>query len=262
MPLAGDLTGFSLEEIVALLANGGKSGCLVLTHNSAESLLSFDAGMIVDAVQGPLRGMDALSGILAFPSSGQFMFREQPWKGPPSLHINAAEFAALAEQTQNETKELQPVLPQEDERLTIAVPFDRSPALTPLQWQLLAEIPSRCTLRHLLEGRDRLVIERSLVPLLRAGFVLRSGEMVLSRLESCRMVVIWGDAGEENMVKIDQHIIAAWRNTGRFSGKVSVAGKLFEVSPQEGLNNSIVISANVCRSQGIRNAQEVKVMPM
>ena len=56
MPLNGDLSGFSLDEVLSFIMHGGKSGRLVLTQGSADSVVYFDHGVIVEAASGILQG--------------------------------------------------------------------------------------------------------------------------------------------------------------------------------------------------------------
>lgn len=262
MSLAGELSGFGIEEIVTLITSGRKSGSLTLTFPSSQASLAFDAGILVEAMHGPQRGTAALSAILSLPAAGQFVFREQAWEGKGSLRMSGAEFAALAAQMHGEESMLQPLIPPEDEQLAIAVSFEQAPQLTPLQWRLLAAIPSRQTLRNLLEGQDRLRVEHALAPLLQAGLVRRSGQKAPSTLTGRRFKVVWGERGNDDSVEVDRHVVASWRGTGTFSGKVAVAGQPFLVLPRDGLEDAIVISADVCRSMGIRNTQEITVTPL
>ncbi len=60
MPLAGDLSGFSVDEVISLIMRGGKSGRLVLKNDAVESSLFFDAGAIVEVIHGRVHGPGAL----------------------------------------------------------------------------------------------------------------------------------------------------------------------------------------------------------
>jgi len=169
MPLAGDLSGFSVDEVVSLIMRGGKSGRLVLKDNAAESSLYFDAGAIVEAIHGRVHGPEALVSALAAFSAGQFMFYEDEQIPAPSMHVDESQLSSLSQQTHIETDTMAPVLPDVDEKLTLMLSFADPLSLTPLQWLLLAQIPQRCTLRHLSEGRDPFAVKKALSSLLLSG---------------------------------------------------------------------------------------------
>ena len=164
LPLAGDLSGFSVDEVILFIMRGGKSGRLVLKHDAAESSLYFDAGAIVEVIHGRVDGPAALASALAAFSAGQFRFYEGEQIPAPSMHVEEFQLSSLAQQAHIETDTMAPVLPDVDEKLTLMVSFGDPPSLTPLQWLLLAQIPQRCTLRHLNKGRDPFAVKKALSP--------------------------------------------------------------------------------------------------
>ncbi|MCX6085571.1 MAG: DUF4388 domain-containing protein, partial [Caldiserica bacterium] len=259
--LAGDLSGFSVDEVVSFIMRGGKTGRLVLKNDAAESELFFEGGTIVEAIHGRVHGPGALSGALAAFSAGQFAFYEGEQAPASTMHIDERELISLSQQAHVETDTMAPVLPDIDEKLVLTLSFVGSPSLTPLQWLLLAQIPQRCTLRHLSEGRDSFAVKKALAPLLAGGFVQRTGQIMPAGPAGVRLTVVKGYTREEEAVELDQEIVAGWRASGVFAGRVLVAGHVFAVLAKQGLGSSIVMSAPACRLCGIRDAQEVDVTP-
>jgi hypothetical protein len=70
MPLAGDLSGFSVDEVISFIMRGGKSGRLVLKSDVAESSLYFDAGAIVEVTHGRVHSLAVLTSALTAFSAG------------------------------------------------------------------------------------------------------------------------------------------------------------------------------------------------
>jgi hypothetical protein len=97
MPLAGDLSGFSVDEVVSLIMRGGKSGRLVLKDDAAESSLYFDAGAIVKVIHGRVHGPAALVSALAAFSAGQFTFYEDEQIAAPSMHVDESQLSSLSQ---------------------------------------------------------------------------------------------------------------------------------------------------------------------
>ncbi len=261
MPLAGDLSGFSVDEVISLIMRGGKSGRLVLKNDTAESSLYFDTGVIVEAMHGPVRGSGALASALTAFISGQFAFYEGERTAAPSMRVDESGLSRLAQQTHVETETMAPVLPDIDEKLALMLSFTDSPSLTPFQWLLLAQIPQRCTLRHLSEGRDPFAVKKALSPLLVSGLVQRTGQIVSAGTGGVRLAVVKGYTREEEAVELDQEIVAGWRASGVFTGRVLVGGQVFTALARQGLDKSIVMSAPACRLCGVRDTQEVDVTP-
>lgn len=261
MPLAGDLSGFSVDEVISLIMRGGKTGRLVLKNDTVESSLYFDAGAIVEVMHGRVRGSAALASALTTFTSGQFAFYEGERTAAPSMHVDESQLSGLAQQTHIETETMAPVLPDVDEKLTLVLSFADPPSLTPLQWLLLAQIPERCTLRHLSEGRDPFVVKKALSPLLMSGLVQRTGQIVSAGTGGVRLAVVKGYTREEEAVELDQEIVAGWRASGIFAGRVLVGGQVFTALARQGLGKSIVMSAPACRLCGVRDTQEVDVTP-
>ena len=259
MPLAGDLSGFSVDEVVSLIMRGGKSGRLVLKDNAAESSLYFDAGAIVEAIHGRVHGPEALVSALAAFSAGQFMFYEDEQIPAPSMHVDESQLSSVSQQTHIETDTMAPVLPDVDEKLTLMLSFADPLSLTPLQWLLLAQIPQRCTLRHLSEGRDPFAVKKALSSLLLSGLVQRTGQMMPAGTTRVRLAVVKGYTREEEAVELDQEIIAGWRASGVFAGRVLIGGHVFTALARQGLGKSIVMSPPACRLCGVRDSQEVDV---
>ncbi len=198
MPLAGDLSGFSVDEVISLIMRGGKSGRLVLKNDTAESSLYFDTGVIVEAMHGPVRGSGALASALTAFISGQFAFYEGERTAAPSMRVDESGLSRLAQQTHVETETMAPVLPDIDEKLALMLSFTDSPSLTPFQWLLLAQIPQRCTLRHLSEGRDRCG-QKALSPLLVSGLVQRTGQIVSAGTGGVRWLWSRGTRGRKRL---------------------------------------------------------------
>ena len=261
MPLAGDLSGFSVDEVILFIMQGGKSGHLVLKHDAVESSLYFDAGAIVEAIYGRVHGPGALASALTAFSAGQFTFYEDEQIPAPSMHVDESQLSSLARQAHIETDTMASVLPDIDEKLTLRLSFADPPSLRPLQWLLLAQIPQRCTLRHLSDGRDPFAVKKALAPLLISGLVQRTGQIMPAGAAGVRLAVVKGYTREEEAVELDQEIIAGWRESGVFGGRVLVGGHVFTALARQGLGKSIVMSAPACRLCGVRDTQEVDVTP-
>jgi hypothetical protein len=261
MPLAGDLSGFSLDEVILFIMKGGKSGRLVLKHDALESSLYFDAGAIVEVTHGRVHGPPALASALTTFSAGQFTFYEDEQIPAPAMHVDESQLWGLVRQARTETDTMAPVLPDVEEKLTLMLSFARPPALTPLQWLLLAQIPQRCTLRHLSEGRDPVAVRKALFPMLLSGLVQRTGQIMSAGIAGVRLNVVKGYTREEEAVELDQEIVAGWRASGVFAGRVLVGGHVFTVLARQGLGKRIVMSAPACRLCGVRDTQEVDVAP-
>lgn len=261
MPLAGDLSGFSVDEVILFIMRGGKLGRLVLKSDAAESSLYFDAGAIVEVIQGRVHGPGALASALTAFSAGQFTFYEDEQIPAPAMHVDESQLSGLARQAHIEMDTMAPVLPDVDEKLTLTLSFGDPPSLTPLQWLLLAQIPQRCTLRHLSEGRDSFAVKKALASLLVGGFVQRTGQIMPAGAAGVRLTVVKGYTREEEAVELDQEIVAGWRASGVFAGRVLVAGHVFAALAKQGLGKSIVMSAPACRLCSVRDAQEVDVTP-
>jgi len=261
MPLAGDLSGFSVDEVISFIMRGGKSGRLVLKSDAAESSLYFDAGAIVEVIHGHVHGSGALASALTAFSTGQFSFYEGEQLPPSTMHIDEAQLSGLARQTHIETETMAPVLPDPDEKLTLNLSFADSPSLTPLQWLLLAQLPQRCTLRHLSDGRDAFAVKKALSPLIQSGLVQRTGQIVSAGSAGVRLIVVKGGTREEEVVEVDQGIVAGWRESGVFAGRVLVAGHVFNALARQGLGKSIVMTVAACRLCGVHDTQEVDVTP-
>jgi hypothetical protein len=261
MPLAGDLSGFNVDQVVSFIMRGGKSGRLVLKSDAAESSLFFDAGIIVEVIHGRVHGPGALSSALAAFSAGQFAFYEGEQVPASTMHVDERELASLSRQAHVATDTMAPVLPDVDEKLTLTLSFTDPPSLTPLQWLLLAQIPQRCTLRHLSEGRDSFTVKKALASLLVGGFVQRTGQIMSASAAGVRLTVVKGYTREEEAVELDQQIVAGWRASGVFAGRVLVGGHVFAALAKQGLGKSIVMSAPACRLCGVRDTQEVDVTP-
>ena len=259
MPLAGDLSGFSVDEVVLFIMRGGKSGRLVLKDDAAESSLYFDAGAIVEVMHGRVHGPAALVSALAAFSTGQFTFYEDEQIAAPSMHVDESHLSSLSQQAHIETDTMASVLPDADEKLTLMLSFADSLSLTPLQWLLLAQIPQRCTLRHLSEGRDPFAVKKALSSLLLSGLVQRTGQMMPAGTTRVRLAVVKGYTREEEAVELDQEIIAGWRASGVFAGRVLIGGHVFTALARQGLGKSIVMSPPACRLCGVRDSQEVDV---
>ncbi len=262
MPLTGDLSGFGIDEVIALLMNSRKSGCLSLVRDGSESRVYFDRGVIVEVVHGSAHGPGALTEVLAAYAVGQFTFRDDEHANAPTMHVDEAELSALAQQAYVETATIAPDVPDADEKLTVTPLPAEYPSLTPLQWVLLAEIPRRCTLRHLTQDRDPSAVKRALVQLLHAGLVAGTGQILPPVTAGERLTVVKGYTREEEVVALDVDIVNRWREAGCFTGKVSVAGQFFAAMGRQGLGRSIVMSAAACRLCGVRDAQEVNVTPV
>jgi len=247
MPLAGDLSGFSVDEVISFIMRGGKSGRLVLKNDVAESSLYFDAGAIVEVTHGRVHGPPALASARTAFSAGQFTFYEDRQIPAPAMHVDQSQLSGLARQAHIETDTMAPVLPDVDEKLTLMLSFTDPPALTRLQWLLLAQIPQRCTLRHLSEGRDPFAVKKALSPMLLSGLVQRTGQIMSAGIAGVRLNVVKGYTREEEAVELDQEIVAGWRESGVFVGRVLVGGHVFTALARQGLGKSIVMSAPACR---------------
>jgi hypothetical protein len=261
MPLAGDLDGFSIGEVILFIMRGAKTGRLVLRRDTTESSIFFEGGVITSVAHSHARGAGALSSALAAFSSGQFEFHEGEHAALLDMHVDVDEFTSLAVQEKAEADTIDPVLPELDEKLTATVSFETPLSLTPLQWTLLAQMSHRRTLRHLSEGRDLLAVKKALAPLLVNGLVHRTGEMASADVAVQRLVIVKGYTREEEAVEVDTEIIAGWRDAGVFAGKVTIGGHVFVALPKQGLGRSIVMSAPACRLCGVRDGQEIEVAP-
>ena len=261
MPLTGDLSGFSLDEVLSFIMQGGKSGRLVLTDGSSDSIVYFDQGAIVEAASGILQGSAALASVLRAGSSGTFVFHEENSSVMPSMHVDAAHLPELAQQARSAPPSAVPVLPGLDEKLDIQVSFEDPPALPPFEWLLLAEIPRKSTLRHLSQGRTSEVVQRAVMDLVQRGLVRGTGENVAAGAGSVRLLVVRGYTREEEAVEVDQALVTQWRNAGVFNGRVSLRGQVLAVVARESMAGRIVLSAPACRSCGVRDGEEVEVTP-
>jgi len=262
MPLVGDLSSFAVDEVIALLVSGGKSGRLSLVRDGDEGSLSFKQGAIVDAVHGSVRGSAALSDILTAYSSGHFAFSDGEHVDDSTMYVDAAQLSTMTVVRATGDRMPASALLDADEKLTVSLPSTGYPALTPLQWLLLAEIPRRCTLRHLAQDRDALAVKNALVALLHEGFVTGTGQILPPVATGVRLTVVKGYTREEEVVALDLDIVSGWRTAGCFSGKVSVAGQVFAAAGRQGLGESVVMSEAACRLCGVRDAQEVDVAPV
>jgi hypothetical protein len=261
MPFAGDLSRLSIDEAMLFIMRGGTSGRLVLIQDTVESSLYFDAGAIVEAIHGHAYGMEALADVLAAGSAGQVTFYEGEETPAPSMHVDETQLTRLERQAHVETATTVPILPDVDEKLTLNLSFADPPSLTPLQWLLLAQIPQRHTLRNLCKGRNPLAVVRALSPLLAGGFVQRTGQIMSADAIAVRLSVVKGATRDEEAVELDQEIIAGWRESGTFTGRVLVGEHVFTALARHGLGKSILMSAPACRLCGVRDAQEVDVTP-
>lgn len=261
MPLTGDLSGFSLDEVLSFIMHGGKSGRLVLTQGSADSVVYFDHGVIVEADSGILQGSAALAGVLRAGSSGTFVFYEEDARVAGSMRVDAASLPEVEQQARSAPSSAVPVLPGLDEKLEIQVSFEDPPALPPFEWLLLAEIPRRSTLRHLGEGRTPAVVQRAVADLVQRGLVRGTGENVAAGAGSVRLLVVRGYTREEEAVEVDQALVTQWKNAGVFNGRVSLRGQVVAVVARERMAGRIVLSASACRSCGVRDGEEVEVAP-
>jgi hypothetical protein len=261
MLLAGDLSGLSVDEAILFIMRGEKSGRLVLNHDAVESSLYFDAGAIVEAIHGRVHGVEALAGALAMCSVGQITFYEGEQTPGSSMRVDESQLSSLAGQAHIETDTMVPVLPDADEKLTLRLSFADPPSLTPLQWLLLAQIPQRCTLRHLSEGRDPFAVKKALSSLVLSGLVQRTGQIMCAGVTEIRLTVVKGYTREDEAVELDQEIVAGWRESGVFTGRVLVGGHVFTALARQGLGESILMSAPACRLCGVRDTQEVDVSP-
>lgn len=261
MPLAGDLSSFAIDEVIALLMSGCKSGVLSLVIDGDEGFVAFERGVIIDAVHGTIRGSAALADILVAYTSGRFSFRDQEQMPQRTMCVDVRQWAALT--PRHEVGDSSPsALPDPDERLAVTLPSGEYPALTPLQWVILAEIPRRCTLRHLMQDRDPAAVERALAMLLHDGLVGGTGQILPPVATGIRLTVVRGYTREEEVVALDLDIVAGWRAAGCFAGRVVVAGQTFAAAGRQGLGRSVVMSEAACRSCGVRDAQEVEVAPV
>ncbi|MHB8071982.1 MAG: hypothetical protein ACYDHF_08565, partial [Candidatus Cryosericum sp.] len=98
--------------------------------------------------------------------------------------------------------------------------------------------------------------------LLHAGLVVATGQILPPVAPGVHLRVVKGYTREEEVVALDLDIVARWRETGCFTGRVSVAGRVFAAAGRQGLGTSIVISEAACRLCGVRDAQEVDVIPV
>jgi hypothetical protein len=247
MPLARDLSGLSVDEAMLFIMRDGESGRLVLIHDAVESSLYFDTGAIVEAVHGRVHGMEALAGVLAACSTAQIAFYEGERIPGRQAHI--------------EVDATTPALPDIDEKLTLRLSFADPPSLTPLQWLLLAQIPQRRTLRNLCKGRDPLAVKKALSLLLVSGLVQGTGQIMSVGTLGVRLAVVKGYTRDEEAVELDQEIVAGWRESGIFTGRVLVGEHVFTALARQGLGKSILMSVPACRLCGVRDTQEVDVTP-
>ncbi len=74
--LAGDLSGFSIPELLQNLQRNHQTGCLYLSELPAEALVEFADGGIVRASMGQLGSYDSLLALVAS-SGGRFRFRAE-----------------------------------------------------------------------------------------------------------------------------------------------------------------------------------------
>jgi hypothetical protein len=261
MPLAGDLSGLSVDEAMLFIMRDGESGRLFLIRDAVESSLYFDAGAIVEAVHGRVHGMEALTAVLAARSTGQITFYEGERIPAPSMHVDETQLSSMARQAYIEVDATTPALPDIDEKLTLRLSFADPPSLTPLQWLLLAQVPQRRTLRNLCKGRDPLAVKKALSPLLVSGLVQGTGQIMSVGTLGVRLAVVKGYTRDEEAVELDQEIVAGWRESGIFTGRVLVGEHVFTALARQGLGKSILMSAPACRLCGVRDTQEVDVTP-
>lgn len=261
MPLAGDLSSFAIDEVIALLMSGCKSGVLSLVVDGDEGFVSFERGVIIDAAHGSMRGSAALADMLAAYTSGRFSFRDQEQVSQRTMSVDARQWTALMPRNRGSDSSLS-AMPDPDERLAVTLPSGEYPALTPLQWIILAEIPRRCTLRHLIQDRDPAAVERALAMLLHDGLIGETGQILPPVATGIRLTVVKGYTREEEVVALDLDIVAGWRAAGCFGGRVVVAGQTFAAAGRQGLGRNVVMSEAACRSCGVRDAQEVEVAPV
>jgi len=261
MPFTGDLSRLSIDEAVLLIMRGGASGRLVLIQGAVGSSLYFQAGAIVEAIHGRAYGVDALADVLAAGSAGQMAFYEGEEIPAPSMHVDETQLTGMQREARVETDATVPILPDVDEKLTLRLSFADSLSLTPLQWLLLAQIPQRQTLRNLCKGRNPLAVENALSPLLAGGLVQRTGQIMSADASAVRLSVVKGSTRDDEAVELDHEIIAGWRESGTFTGRVLVGEQVFTALARRGLGKSILMSASACRLCGVRDAQEVDVTP-
>src|SRR6266571_1559415 len=85
MPLTGELSDLSLAELIEFFCNQRKSGRLQVTYSMGSGYFYLQAGAVVHARIGKLRGIDAVYYALTLPNAS---FTFDPVFVPPEHTIN------------------------------------------------------------------------------------------------------------------------------------------------------------------------------
>ena len=85
MALTGELSDLSLAELIEFFCNQRKTGCLKIIYPNGAGYFYLQAGAVVHARIGPLRGIDAVYSALTLPNAS---FTFSPLVEAPERTIN------------------------------------------------------------------------------------------------------------------------------------------------------------------------------
>jgi hypothetical protein len=100
--LRGRLDEVSLPELLILLQDTRRSGCVRVTGEGTEGLVWLSWGDIVAARAGDLHGVDALLHVVVA-RTGEFAFSSQEWVGKPEIAAAGDEVLAHCIERYRET---------------------------------------------------------------------------------------------------------------------------------------------------------------
>ena len=173
MALQGDLTSFTLPDVLRLLAGTGKSGCLVIDGHPSGGRVLLHQGAILggNAAAAPRAVVpaDVVFELLRI-DGGSFLFDEGDQPGGPTVPVD--EVLAAAEDLVRQWDEVEAVVPSMKAWISLAPELDVDVVqVTAEQWRSLAAIGGGGNVRDL------------------------AGALDLTDLAACRRVVDLADAG-------------------------------------------------------------------
>lgn len=138
--LRGTLEQLSLPDVLNLLGNGKKTGCLTLKNGAEVGEIYLQDGEIVHAVSGIDQGESAVS-ILAIWPKGDFSFEPDVESPEETMSTSMDQILASAKQEAAEWKEIRRVIP-DDSAVFAFSPTGESEevSLRSQEWRVLAHI--------------------------------------------------------------------------------------------------------------------------
>ncbi len=124
--LMGKLSQIAFPEVIQILDSGRKTGVLSIQSESAEAVLHFRDGFIVEAEHGATRGERAVFEIIGW-LSGEFTFRSCPVTREATIELNAQQLLMEAFRRFDEAQHLISELPERDATYLCGDDFDQAP---------------------------------------------------------------------------------------------------------------------------------------